>query len=443
VDGDGAFEVVVAGYGTRNLVLAWTGGGLVDIAEDDLADARHRSTGVVAADADGDGLEELYLLGRPGGAVDSDPSVPSGDRLMSRRASGWVDLLELPGNLHVAGPDAAHAVTAIDRIGSGSHGFAVASRNRPLRLLELSGDRLLDLAPEAGVAMPGVLAVLAAPLGDGRADLVALDEAGSHRHFDNLGDGRLAGLDDPALPPSGSTGPGRHAGAGFLALLDLPAGLAVVGVHRDGGHRLWLAGTGGRQGGFTDVTPPALAGPSPVGTVLTADFDNDGWQEVLITGIGRPNRLLGWRDGAWRELDPGPAAQTGEPTGSAAVADLDGDGRLELLLAGGPDQAAPLALHYMPRNDNGWLRVAPSTPAGAPARAALVELHAGGRVQRRVIDAGSGAGCQSEPVAHFGLGTGRRIDRVRVTWPDLCTVTIDSPEPNQLLPVVHPATRLA
>ena len=97
----------------------------------------------------------------------------------------------------------------------------------------------------------------------------------------------------------------------------------------------------------------------------------------------------------------------------------------------------------MPRNDNGWLRVAPATPAGAPARAALVELHAGGRVQRRVIDAGSGAGCQSEPVAHFGLGAVRDIDRVRVTWPDLCTVTVESPEPNQLLPIDHPATRLA
>jgi ASPIC and UnbV/FG-GAP-like repeat len=433
VDGDGAAEVVVAGYGTRNLVLTWTGGGLVDIAEDDLADPGQRSTGVVAADASGGGLEELYLLGDPRGTVEGGADVRA-DRLMSRRAGGWVDLLELPANRHLRGPGAARSVTAIDRVGSGSYGFAVASPGGALRLLELSGDRLLDLAPEARVAARGVLAVLAAPLGaGGRPDLIGLDEAGGLRRFDNLGDGRLAG------PLSGAPGSAQGGGAGILALLDLPAGLAVVEARREGGQRLWLADAGG----LADVTPPALAGLPPAGTVLTADFDNDGRQELLITGLGRPNRLLGWRDGGWRELDPGPAAHPGGPTAAAAAADLDGDGRLELLLAGGPDQPGPLALYYMPRNDNGWLRIAPTTPAGAPARAALVELQAGGRLQRRVIDAGGGAGCQSEPVAHFGLGTERRIDRVRVTWPDLCTVSIESPAPNQLLAVAHPATRPA
>merc|ERR1711924_114240 len=40
-------------------------------------------------------------------------------------------------------------------------------------------------------------------------------------------------------------------------------------------------------------------------------------------------------------------------------------------------------------------------------------------VQRRIIDGGSGYGCQQEPVAHFGLGNDFRSPvEVAVRWPD-------------------------
>jgi hypothetical protein len=61
------------------------------------------------------------------------------------------------------------------------------------------------------------------------------------------------------------------------------------------------------------------------------------------------------------------------------------------------------------------------TKSGAPARGAIVALRSTSIAQNgdmqtrwRVIDAGSGHGCQSEPVAHFGLGAwgGGRIQIV-------------------------------
>ena len=58
VDGDGAFEFVVAGYGCANLVLKWDGRRLVDIADPVVADAKRNAIGLCAADADGDGREE-------------------------------------------------------------------------------------------------------------------------------------------------------------------------------------------------------------------------------------------------------------------------------------------------------------------------------------------------------------------------------------------------
>ena len=126
------------------------------------------------------------------------------------------------------------------------------------------------------------------------------------------------------------------------------------------------------------------------------------------------------------------------------MGDFDGDGRLELLVSHGESTPQPLSL-YRPRlgATNHWLRVAPLTIFGAPARGAVVRpsihppinppyhpsmhvhpfphfpahfhlyppphphqvrLTAAGRTQLRVIDSGSGYLCQMEPVAHFGLG---------------------------------------
>jgi hypothetical protein len=120
----------------------------------------------------------------------------------------------------------------------------------------------------------------------------------------------------------------------------------------------------------------------------------------------------------WRLGDPGPATwPTGAGTG-AAVADVDGDGVLELLVCHGEASEQPLALFKAANAGNNWVRYAPVTRFGAPARGATVRLTAGGRTQVRVIDGGSGYLCQMEPVAHFGLGELTTTESVRVTWPD-------------------------
>jgi hypothetical protein len=84
--------------------------------------------------------------------------------------------------------------------------------------------------------------------------------------------------------------------------------------------------------------------------------------------------------------------------------------------------------------------VLPLTPFGAPARGALVTLETPVWKQIRSIDAGSGYLCQMEPVAHFGLGIVREIERVTVYWLDGTRLEIDNPAPDQLLRVPYPAT---
>jgi hypothetical protein len=176
-----------------------------------------------------------------------------------------------------------------------------------------------------------------------------------------------------------------------------------------------------------------MAQPSAVRTVVVADFDNDGYEEIFFNNIctcphdmpsmcDEPNRLFTTTDGTtWTSVPVGSATERyGRGTGAAAY-DADGDGVLELLISHGENHAEPLSMHRVAAEaaaKNHYLRILPQTRAGAPARGALVTLReASGRSQVRVIDPGSGYLCQQEPVAHFGLGAATAVESVTITWP--------------------------
>jgi hypothetical protein len=176
-----------------------------------------------------------------------------------------------------------------------------------------------------------------------------------------------------------------------------------------------------------------------VWTVVAADFDNDGHDELFFNNLGEPNRLFRIVDSDLHMLDPLDALEPDGLGTGAAVADIDGDGVLELLVAHGESAPQPLSL-YRPRSavGNGWLRVLPLTRFGAPARGAVVRAEVGDRVRVKPIDGGSGYLCQMEPVAHFGLGRGSRVDRVTVTWPDGAAVVLEGPGANRTITVPFP-----
>ncbi|QCG98199.1 CRTAC1 family protein [Azospirillum sp. TSA2s] len=435
IDGDGAFELVVAGYRTANLVLKWVDGRLVDIATPLIADPSSPAMGLAAADIDGDGREELYVVNcdRVTGAKDM------ADRLFACFGKHWLDLFAQAENAGAANHTAAGAVAALDRWGHGRYGFLVATDGGPLRLYELTRrGRLEDGAEEAGLDSIGAArGVVTLPIVSDHMDVVTVNDGGPNQLFRNLGDGNFEEIaEERGIADS------RPSGRAVAALDVDGDGLfdLVVGTW-DGAQRLFHQRMGGA---FIESANADLSMPGRIFTVVAADFDNDGYEELFFHAHGEPNRLFGWRNDQWQELELGDAA---EPKGlgtGAVAADIDGDGRLELVLAhgaahDGPDAVAqPLSIYRPAASHNGWLRVQPLTPYGAPARGAVVSLTAGGRRQRRIVNAGSGYLCQGEPVAHFGLGALHEVEQVEVRWPDGTVVTVDNPPAGRLLNIPYP-----
>ena len=57
--------------------------------------------------------------------------------------------------------------------------------------------------------------------------------------------------------------------------------------------------------------------PSLVRTVISADFDNDGYDEIFFNNIGQPNRMFRMRDGG--VIEPVPLSAALEADGLAPV----------------------------------------------------------------------------------------------------------------------------
>jgi len=420
-------RVFVAGFGNPNRVLHWEDGSVVDAACGVLADEGRHAIGVAAADLDADGREEVYVhnVAAFGG------TSAEADLLLDPTGDGtWRDLFADPVNRGRENYHVGRSVAAVDRLGTGRYGMFVTGYGAPARFYEVGDDGgITDLADAVGLdVVTGGRSVAAGPILSDRTDVFLGAERGPNLLLRNVG-GKFV---DVACE-YGVTDTRENARGATLVTPDGAHAPNIVCGNWNGKNRLFARD--GDDDAFADVAPPALARPARVRTVVAADFDNDGREELFVNCLGAPNRLLAY-DGVWTQTCVGDALEPEGMGTGAAVADIDGDGTLELLVVHGEAEAQPLSLFTVP-NDGDWLRVRPLTPDGAPARGARVDLTTDERQQCRLIDAGSGYLCQMEPVAHFGLGSATPRT-VTVRWPDGRERTITDLDSRTTLRCPHP-----
>ncbi|CAL8331986.1 unnamed protein product [Merluccius merluccius] len=466
VDGDGDLEVVVAGYNGPNLVLKYDRGQnkLVNIAVDDdsspffaLRDTAGNAIGVTACDVDGDGREEIYFLNTndaySGRATYS-------DKLFKFRNGRFEDLLGDAINVRrgVASRMAGRSVACVDRKGTGRYAVYVANyasgNVAPHALLEMDEAAsnvsegiiaLSNVAAEAGVnKFTGGRGVVVGPiLSQAMSDVFCDNENGPNFLFKNNGDGTFVDMAGKAGVEDGH----QHGRGVALADFDGDGKTDIVYGNWNGPHRLFMQGPSHE---FRNIATVAFASPSPVRTLIAADFDNDKELEVFFNNIAyrglAPNRLFrvsrrASMDPVIQELNVGEAEDPqGRGTG-ATVTDLDGDGLLDLLIAHGESAPQPISVFKVTQgSSNNWLRVIPRTQFGAFARGARVKAFTlGSGAHLRVIDGGSGYLCEMEPVAHFGLGNDA-VSVLEVSWPDgsVATRPLRPGEMNSVVEVTYP-----
>ena len=407
INNDNNFEFIVAGFRYPNLALGFRDGVLKNLINNQIFSDQNRSTiGVASCDIDQDGMEETYFL---------NTDTYSGEKKYSDRLLNFnkeiTDLFELPKNQKNLNLTAGRSVVCVDRKGDGKYGLYVANYGGPTRFYELNNDLIRDIAPDLKIdKITGGRAVVAGHILGNKMDIFAANERGPNFLYFNDKDqfynvSTEYNTDDVLQNGRGTT----------LSDFLYRGSLDIINGNWEGFHRIFV----NNETTFNDMASKDFRVPSRIRTIISADFDNDGYDEIFMNNIGEPNKLFKiLENGKISQIKISNALEKNGLGTGAAVADIDNDGILELLISHGESGPQPLSLFKSNIKNKKFLRIAPKTTYGAPARGATVILVTNKRKHAKTIDAGSGYLCQMEPVAHYGFRKNEIIKNVIIKWTD-------------------------
>lgn len=167
-----------------------------------------------------------------------------------------------------------------------------------------------------------------------------------------------------------------------------------------------------------------------------ADFDNDGWIDLLISsGNGDHQILFNNGDGTFT-VDNSTLPTGNRTMQSFAIGDLNNDGSVDILggfgsgfnqFTGAPDQ-----LFLNPATDgNNWLKVhLTGVESNLSAIGAVIQITGSWGTQTREIRAGESYGISHSLTEHFGLGEDESVS-ITITWPSGTVDTIEELTGNQ------------
>eukprot|EP00298_Acanthocystis_sp_HF-20_P014655 c20863_g1_i3.p1 GENE.c20863_g1_i3~~c20863_g1_i3.p1 ORF type:complete len:1003 (+),score=449.83 c20863_g1_i3:46-3054(+) len=420
IDGDGKFELFVSGVNEKNLLLQWNGGMFKNIATPELEDKNSPSRGAVGVDIDSDGKEEIFVVNsKIFGGVGSNKVY---DRLFKYNGTFWNNLLSK--NPISQRTVSGRSANVIDRFGTGKYSILVVNYNAPLSLIELNDKKeLIDSSRSAGLSSRAgsSRSIICAPLvSSDKQDIFIGNENGGNMLFENTGKGQFIEIGNSVKITDN-----LHNARGAAIVQDYKEKIinfdllkmGIVVGNEDGKSRFYVYSNDTLKS-FVDYASSDMENIKNIRNVISADFDNDGYDELFFNNMGSPNVLLTYRDNEWISVPLGAAIESDSHGISSVVGDFNNDGILELFIAHGEIAPHPISVYSLPPNSNYFIRILPLTLYGAPARGARVYLQQKNRSQIKIIDSGNGYLSQQEPVAHFGLGGDSNIVQVKIVWPD-------------------------
>ena len=423
---DGNYEFLVTGFGYPNLALSFQDGKLKNLNQQKIfSDTLKRTIGVAACDIDKDGFEEIYFLNTDTYSGDKKYS----DRLLDIEDSNYFDLFELEKNKENLNLTAGRSVVCVDRKGDGEYGVYVANYGGPTRFYEIEDELIKDKAQSLNLNnITGGRAVVSGHILSDRADIFAANERGANYLYKNNNGNFEDVAFDYRVDDAIQNGRGT-------ALSDIyyRGRLDILSGNWLGYHRAWVL----EKNEFKDIGNKDFDKPSRIRTIISADFDNDGFDEVFMNNIAEPNKLFRINDdGKFEQINFQVGLEVNGYGTGAAVADIDNDGVLELLVARGESKEQPLTLYKAKVNkENKYLRIKPLNKYGAPARGATVTLITNKRKHSKTIDAGSGYLCQMEPVAHYGIRKNEKNFKVEIKWTNGTIKLFNVSELNQTITI--------
>jgi hypothetical protein len=210
------------------------------------------------------------------------------------------------------------------------------------------------------------------------------------------------------------------------------------------------------NGQFTDRAGPSGFGPISIPFlgfgVRFADFDDDGWPDILVanghvnpqvdnyrfgvTYRERPLLFYNLGGGRFEEIGllAGPALAHPRVGRGLAVADFENTGRLGALIT---DLAGPAVLlrNVGPAHGHAIRIKTVGTRSNRDGFGARVEVRAGDLVQSGEIRSGSSYLSASDPRLHFGLGSATRTDGIVIRWPSGSVDTLGNEPADQELTI--------